>query len=462
MAVDYQPGAVIAGHYRLDHLIGKGGMGVVWAATDTRTQRAVALKYLRSEAAADPETRRRFLREAQATSVIVHPNIVAIQDIAKTADGLPVLVMDLLDGEPLAALLHRERRLPLARAVEILAPVVSAVGAAHSLGIVHRDLKPDNIFLCRGGQGGASVKVLDFGIAKVTTLPQEAAAASVITGTWALLGTPYYMSPEQIIGERDIDHRSDIWALGVILYECLSGVRPAEAKTPGKIFEVILLKGIRPIAELVPNVPADIAKLIGRMLARERRDRPADLREVREVLARHTGVRPPPFGAPAPARLSNAGELSMPKSLPQGIDDPLDFDVDDERSSAVSEPPATLSAPSLQLPAEVLQAANPAFFPPPPPPSSQTSSAARVTQPAPASRRSVPGTASLPPHRGSMIRIAVVLVALAAGVGVGGWLAARRATNGDVCPPGSERDPTSSLDGGAASALGCRPTRPAK
>jgi serine/threonine-protein kinase len=355
VAVALEPGAVIAGRYRLDRLIGEGGMGVVWAATDTDKNRPVCIKHLRADAAGDEETRKRFLREAQATSAIAHPNIVAIHDFVKTSDGLPAIVMDLLDGEPLSDRLSRERKLSVADTASILLPVVSAVGTAHSLGIVHRDLKPDNIFLC---SDGASVKVLDFGIAKLTSPPADANASSVITGTWALLGTPYYMSPEQIIGEKDIDHRTDIWALGVILYECLAGVRPAEAKTPGKIFELILLKGITPLKTAAPTVPRDLASLVGRMLARERVDRPADLREVLDVLARHTPTRAPAFDPPVEPRTS-LPSVPPPAKLdptkapgagfePESASDPNAITAPEMRISTLPGPPETLPAPTIK------------------------------------------------------------------------------------------------------------------
>ncbi|MCK6592937.1 MAG: serine/threonine protein kinase, partial [Polyangiaceae bacterium] len=307
MTVALEPGAVIAGRYRLDRPIGEGGMGVVWAATHLETGKAVALKHLRGEASGDAETRKRFLREAQATAAIAHPNIVAVHDLVETEGGLPAIVMDLLDGEPLRTKLDRLRKLSLEQTASWLLPAVSAVGTAHAIGIVHRDLKPDNIFIARRPSGEERTLVLDFGLAKLTKSPTEISTASVITGTWSLLGTPHYMSPEQIIGEKDIDHRTDIWAMGAILYECLAGVRPAEAKSPGKIFEQILLRGIKPLSERVPDLPGDVAALVQRMLARERDDRPWDLHETEAVLSRYTKVRAPAFGVRATIRLSSPG-----------------------------------------------------------------------------------------------------------------------------------------------------------
>jgi serine/threonine-protein kinase len=353
--VALEPGAVIAGRYRLDRLIGEGGMGVVWAATHIETGKPVALKHLRDEASGDAETRKRFLREAQATAAIAHPNIVAVHDLVETEGGLPAIVMDLLDGEPLRAKLDRDRKLSLEQAASILLPAVSAVGTAHAIGIVHRDLKPDNIFIARLPSGEARSLVLDFGIAKLTK-PTEVSTASVITGTWSLLGTPHYMSPEQIIGEKDIDHRADIWAMGAILYECLAGVRPAEAKTPGKIFELILLRGIKPLSARAPDLPGDVTDLVLRMLARERDDRPWDLHEVETVLGRYTTVRAPKFGAPATIRLSSPGAMprvSARAALEPPSEDPLTTTAPDLRSMVASldfNEPASSKQPSTPFP----------------------------------------------------------------------------------------------------------------
>lgn len=332
-------------------------MGVVWAATNIETGKAVALKHLRAEASGDAETRKRFLREAQATARIAHPNIVAVHDLVETEGGLPAIVMDLLVGEPLRARLDRERRLSLEKTASLLLPAVSAVGTAHAIGIVHRDLKPDNIFIARLPSGEERTLVLDFGIAKLTKPQTDISNASVITGAWSLLGTPHYMSPEQIIGEKDIDHRTDIWAMGAILYECLAGVRPAEAKSPGKIFELILLRGIKPLSERMPDLPGDVADLVRRMLARERDDRPWDLHEAEVVLERYTGIRAPKFSVPATIRLSSPGavvpRISARPMIEPPPDDPLTTTAPDLRNVVASmdfdEPaswePSTKSAP---------------------------------------------------------------------------------------------------------------------
>ena len=276
-------------------------MGVVYAATNTRTRRTVALKVLRARVAEDQATRQRFLREARAASAVRHPNVVAIHDVLESEEGLPMMVMELLEGESLAARLAREKVIPLPEIAQLLLPVVSAVGTAHEVGIVHRDLKPDNIFLVRNGEG-TDIRVLDFGIAKLTATEGDAAQSGAITGTGAVLGTPYYMSPEQIFGEKDIDHRADIWALGVILYECLAGVRPTQADNIGQIFKIVMTDAIRPIPERMPDLAPEVANLIGRMLSRDRSARPTDLRDVAAVLGAYASHARLPFGAPRPAQ----------------------------------------------------------------------------------------------------------------------------------------------------------------
>jgi formylglycine-generating enzyme required for sulfatase activity len=278
-------------------------MGEVWAATDVATQRAHALKFLRDRTGASPDSVRRFEREARAASAVRHPNVVAVHEVLALDDGTPVLVMDLLEGESLAQLLRREGPLSIETFARRMLPVVSALSAAHAVGIVHRDLKPENVFLARQPDGDVRVMVLDFGIAKLTSPEGEAASTGVLTNTGTLLGTPSYMSPEQVLGERDIDHRADVWALGVIFYEALTGERPTHAETVGKVLRTILTGAIPPIRRAAPALPDDLAALVTRMLASARDDRPSDLREVADVLQRHARLVVTAFAASGPPTL---------------------------------------------------------------------------------------------------------------------------------------------------------------
>ena len=254
-------------------------MGAVWAATHTVTNKTVALKILLGRE--DPSLRARLIREARAVCAIRHPNVVQVHDVLELDDGAPALVMDLLVGESLRARLDRAGRLGHEDLARITLDVLAALEEAHARGIVHRDLKPDNIFLAEDG-----VKVLDFGIAKVTTLGENDAEAAALTRTDAMLGTPYYMAPEQVFGEKDIDPRADLWAMGVLMYECLAGVRPTEANNLGQIFKIITLGPIPPLAERAPLVPAAYASLVAWCMQRAREARPANARALREALER--------------------------------------------------------------------------------------------------------------------------------------------------------------------------------
>ncbi len=294
-----EAGAVVANRYELERVVGEGGMGVVWAASDRKTGNRVALKFLREDRASDVRHQERLLREAKAAAAVRHPNVATVHEVLETATGRPFLVMDLLQGEPLAARLARDGTLPLPECARVLGAVVDAIQAAHGSGIIHRDLKPENIFLLGAGTSSPSVRVLDFGIAK-TVEREDATHAPSLTTTGTMLGTPYYMAPEQIFGDNDVDGKADVWALGVVLYECLSGKRPTQATGVGQVLKVIMNDAIPPLSEVAPDVPTDVAALVSKMLSRRRDDRP-DLSQVRAVLA-DAASRPSRPSIPTPSR----------------------------------------------------------------------------------------------------------------------------------------------------------------
>jgi serine/threonine protein kinase len=327
---DRAAGEIVAKRYRLERELGRGGMGVVWAATHMVTRRRVAMKFLRGPADMRTDLRRRFLREARAAGAIDHPNVVAVTDVFELEDETPVIVMELLDGETLRERLVRVERLPLGQAAGILLQVIGAVGSGHVLGVVHRDLKPENIFLARTATGEI-VKVLDFGIAKLLAGDADDGDTDSLTGTGSMLGTPSYMAPEQTLGERNIDHRADIWALGVILYECLAGVRPVRGAGIGQVVFALATEGVQPLDRLLPDLPQEVTTIVMRMLSRDRHDRPQDLLQVREVLSRFADEAPPPFPVTAISPGAPSGERSRreaaqapvvdtdsPQSLPKG------------------------------------------------------------------------------------------------------------------------------------------------
>lgn len=296
---------LIGGRYRLECELGHGGMGSVWAAIHAVTGRPVALKFLRADLAHRREASARLLREARAAVSVSHPNVIEVYDIFDLEDGTPVMVMQLLHGETLGKYLGREAPLSLTNALDLLGPVVSAVGTAHERGVIHRDLKPDNVFLSEE-LGARRVRVLDFGIAKLAVA--NVTGNPTITRTGAALGTPCYMAPEQAFGESDVDHRADVWAIGAMLYEALSGARPVEGSNLGQVVKSLMTQAITPISVMAEDVPERLAELVMRMLAREREERPDDLREVFDVFREYSAQAAPEFGEPLTAlEASNSG-----------------------------------------------------------------------------------------------------------------------------------------------------------
>ena len=314
MAITLEPGTIVADRYRLDRLLGEGGMGVVWAATHAVTRRTVAMKFVRNTLGQEAELRRRLLREAHAAAAVRHPHVVEILDVFELDSDTPVIVMALLHGETLGQHLARVQHLALDDAAAVLLPAVSAIGTAHARGIVHRDLKPDNIYLAEAPEGN-SVKVLDFGIAKLQD-PEHVAHDSMSTQTGSTLGTPAYMAPEQAAGEQDVDHLADIWALGVIAYECLSGVRPIEGENAAQVVMRLMTTGITPLARVTRGLPVEVTSLVDRMLSRERARRPQDLREVQRVFAQYTDATVPDFGPPRSELATNFERVSQRPSTP--------------------------------------------------------------------------------------------------------------------------------------------------
>jgi serine/threonine protein kinase len=319
-------GAIVASRYRLERPLGEGGFAVVWAAAHVVTRRRVALKFLKESFCSDTRVRQRFLREARAASAVRHPNVIVIHDVFEEGDR-PIMVMDLLEGESLGERLKREGALPVGDVAATMLPVLSAVATAHAQGIVHRDLKPDNIFLVapsKEGGGSAEVRVLDFGIAKLTAREGDAAQSSGLTNTGALLGTPYYMSPEQVFGDGEVDHRSDVWSIGVILYESLAGVRPTQADTVGQVMKILASESITPLARRKDGLPADVLDVVDRALSFDRSKRPT-MEELGGVLSAHTSVKMPPVGEPAalPAGLSAANQASEAPDVRTSTQSPL-------------------------------------------------------------------------------------------------------------------------------------------
>ncbi|MBI2391777.1 MAG: protein kinase [Deltaproteobacteria bacterium] len=312
---DLAPDTVVAGRYRLERLLGEGGMGAVWSATHEITGGRVALKFLKGAGDPRSDARRRFLREARAATLVDHPNVVQIRDVVDF-DDTPVLVMDLLQGETLATRLSRLGSLDLGEAARIGLQIIAAVGAAHEAGLIHRDLKPENVFLSRVSGREELVRVLDFGIAKLVGSANSDPTAAV-TQSGTLIGTPAYMAPEQVFGEKELDHRVDVWAIGVVLHEMLVGLRPVEGENYGQIAKRMLSGPIVSIAVRKPDLPDDVIDLVDRMLARERDDRLADLHVAVDVLAKYANARRPSFGPPrAPRSTQDSDARPVDDTMP--------------------------------------------------------------------------------------------------------------------------------------------------
>ncbi len=271
--------STVIGNYKVVQKLGEGGMGVVYLGEHAVIGRQAAIKLLLPAMSANAEAVARFFNEARATARIKHPGIVEIMDCGQLANGQAYIVMEYLEGETLGAYASRGKlsgHVELTRA--IVRQVAAALSAAHARGIIHRDLKPDNVFLTSDGESVdvASVKILDFGIAKLVS----AGKVPVITHTKELLGTPVYISPEQCKGAKDLDHRTDIYSLGCIAFELLTGAPVFHADSIGELIGHHMFKAPPPLLELEPAVPPVFAALVMRMLAKAPDDRPRSMDEV--------------------------------------------------------------------------------------------------------------------------------------------------------------------------------------
>jgi serine/threonine-protein kinase len=278
------PGDLISSKYRLQRLLGAGGMGSVWAARNELTDRDFAIKFLLPDLARNKEALQRFFLEARACGQIKHPAIVDVYDMGQAEDGSPYLVMELLDGEGFDQRLARERVFSPADAAAWIAFVARGLDEAHGRGLVHRDLKPGNIFFALDDRGDVMLKVLDFGVSKATGSGVRSGENFVKTTTGAVLGSPAYMSPEQAQGETDVDGRSDVWSLGVILYEALTGQVPFDAPNYNALMVAIMMRRHQPVAEKCPGVPPELSEIIDHALAKDKNHRIGTARELADRL----------------------------------------------------------------------------------------------------------------------------------------------------------------------------------
>ncbi|HZF48342.1 MAG TPA: serine/threonine-protein kinase [Polyangiaceae bacterium] len=297
-------GRVIAGRYRLSRSLGGGSMGMVWLAEDRTLGTEVAIKIMSERVVRDRDARARFDREAHVVAKLTSRHIVRVFDYGETDTGELFMVMEQLVGESLRDRLRARKRLSIDETARMLAQLCRAAHRAHEVGLVHRDLKPENIFLAREEEDEI-VKVLDFGLAKATDPLQNRGADPTRAG--ALLGTPHYMSPEQAQGLKTIDHRSDLWTIGVVVFECIAG-RPFRAPSLMAIMEKVLVAPIPAPSEVAPDakIPPEIDAWMKKALARPPEDRYGSARELAESFMMAAGV-----------TMGRASLLSIPPPMSQ-------------------------------------------------------------------------------------------------------------------------------------------------
>lgn len=268
-------GTVIGGKYHLLSVLGTGGMGAVYRAENTWTRREVALKLLHPELTNSREVVERFMQEAQLASQLRHPNIVDVLDMGQEpSDGSFFIVQELLHGNDLRTVIDASGRLDAETSIDIVLPLMGALALAHRRGVVHRDIKPENIFLAQDESGETVPKLIDFGISKIMTASRD---ARNLTQTGTLVGTPNYMSPEQARGDVLVDGQTDVWSLGVVLYEILSGRVPFDAPNQNVLMVKIIMEAAPRIETVAPDLPASLAAIVHTALANDRDARFADM-----------------------------------------------------------------------------------------------------------------------------------------------------------------------------------------
>jgi eukaryotic-like serine/threonine-protein kinase len=329
---------VVAGRYRVERLLGTGGMGAVYRAEHVHMRKTVALKVLHREFVGVNEVVARFEREAIAAARIEHPNVVAASDFGKLEDGSFYLVLEYVDGKSLRELLA-EGPIPTDRIIDIARQTALALSAAHAAEIVHRDLKPDNVMLLPEPDGTSRVKVLDFGIARVS-LP-NAPDATHLTRIGVVMGTVAYMSPEQATGQP-LDGRTDLYSLGVMMYEMIAGRQPFQAELPA---QVLARQLVEPPPPLPPATPPGLVSIVMDLLAKAPADRPASAREVLDRLTALSGAPARPLAAALPPRVMWYAGAGVAVLLLLVLAVALSGDKEAETATAESAAPSTTAPP---------------------------------------------------------------------------------------------------------------------
>lgn len=302
-AMPVLPGETLDGKYRVERVIGRGAMGIVVAARHLQLDQRVAIKFLRPELASNPVVAERFLREGKAAVKIEGEHVVRVYDVGQLEGGAPFLVMEYVDGMDLAQLIAAEGPLEPERAIEFVLQVCDAMAQAHAAGIIHRDLKPANLFVSQRPNGTQLIKVLDFGISKMS------GSEAAMTRTVAVIGSPLYMSPEQLLSSRDVDETTDLWSLGVVLFELLTGAFPFVADSIPQL--CVMIREAPPIRprSIRSEIPEALEAVILRCLEKDRGRR---FGTVRELASRLEGILPL-------ARASASGPVVAPATVSTGV-----------------------------------------------------------------------------------------------------------------------------------------------
>ncbi|HEY3817433.1 MAG TPA: cytochrome c peroxidase [Polyangiaceae bacterium] len=405
-------GDLLAGKYRVERVLGVGGMGVVVAARHEQLDQRVAIKFVRDEALDNEDAVARFLREARAAVRLKSEHAAKVLDVGTLESGAPYMVMEYLEGSDLGAVLRDTGPLTVEVVAEYVAQACEAVAEAHAAGIIHRDLKPQNLFLTRTVGGGARVKVLDFGVSKTL---QNSSGGGGLTQTRSMLGSPLYMSPEQMRSSRDVDARSDVWAFGVVLFELLTKRWPYEAETMPELVLKVVTEPPQSLAALRPDIPQTMVDVVERCLKKDPADRYADASELALALE--------PFAPPESritverARLRSTGRGPMTSS--PGVASSATPASAAAAVSAAATPAAwgsgrgqtPVGAKSVDIVAPSLAGSGSGSGPVP-------SVATLVAGPAPVSKPEAAPPVAAPPSRRTLVLAGAVGVALLAGVGV--------------------------------------------
>jgi serine/threonine-protein kinase len=280
-------GRVLETKYRVGRMLGEGGMGVIYAGRHLKIGRKLAIKFLRKSGSSDKQIIERFQNEARMAASVGHRNIVDILDMGQTREGVPYIVMEYLEGNDLGEILDTAVRLPVPLAVDFAVQILSALRAVHEQGIIHRDLKPENVFIVNEAGGGITIKIVDFGVSRLGTADGK---PLTMTRTGAVFGTPRYMAPEQARGTREIDRRADIYAVGVILYQMLTGALPFEAEDYNNMIIAITTEEPVHVSKNGVILPDELADIVMRAIAREPADRYATADELIDVIAPFRGA----------------------------------------------------------------------------------------------------------------------------------------------------------------------------